>query len=394
MGPQALSGVTVVALEQAVAAPFATRQLADWGARVIKIERPGTGDFARHYDETVHGQSSHFVWINRGKESLTLDVKSPDGQKILRQLMGQADVLVQNLKPGSLEKMGWHRDAIRRDFPKLIYCNISGYGPDGPYYERKAYDLLIQAESGLLSITGTEESPAKVGVSIGDIAAGMYALTSILMALIHRNQTHEGTIIDVSMLEALAEWMGYPLNFGHFSGQAPDRTGAHHATIAPYGPYPTLGGAEVFLGVQNEREWAAFCTDVLKMPGMRDDPRFESNSLRVTHRTALNGAIQEVFSQLALKDVLDRLDRAGIAYARLNTIEDLWDHPQLRARHRFRPVSTPGGLMEALLPPMNFLDAEPTMGDIPSLGRHTDGILAELGWTAEEIQRLREKGVV
>jgi itaconate CoA-transferase len=217
MGPQALSGVTVVALEQAVAAPFATRQLADWGSRVIKIERPGTGDFARHYDETVHGQSSHFVWINRGKESLTLDVKSPDGQKILRQLMGQADVLVQNLKPGSLEKMGWHRDAIRRDFPKLIYCNISGYGPDGPYYERKAYDLLIQAESGLLSITGTEESPAKVGVSIGDIAAGMYALTSILMALIHRNQTHEGTIIDVSMLEALAEWMGDPLNFGQFS---------------------------------------------------------------------------------------------------------------------------------------------------------------------------------
>lgn len=394
MAAPMLRGVTVVALEQAVAAPFATRQLADWGARVIKVERPGTGDFARQYDETVYGESSHFVWINRGKESLTLDLKTEEGLVVFRQLLQQADVLVQNLKPGSLEKMGVDRETLQHQFPELIVCNISGYGPDGPYYQRKAYDLLIQAESGLLSITGTDGTPAKVGVSIADIAAGMYAFTGILMALIRRGQGERGTIIDVSMLEALAEWMGYPLNFEHFSGQILPRTGAHHATIAPYGPYRTAGGGEIFLGLQNEREWAAFCQDVLETPELREDPRFLSNSLRVAHREDLNDAIARVFSRMMPDDVVNRLDAAGIANARLNSVEDLWNHPQLRARNRWQEIATPGGIIEALIPPVNFSDVKPMMRAVPHLGAHTDTILKELGWSEEDRQILRQKGVV
>lgn len=394
MAGSILAGVTVVALEQAVAAPFATRQLADFGARVIKIERPHVGDFARHYDETVLGESSHFVWINRGKESLTLNLKTDAGQTVFQQLLHRADVLVQNLKPGSLEKMGLDRETLQREYPELVVCNISGYGPDGPYFHKKAYDLLIQAESGLLSITGTEETPAKVGVSIADIAAGMYAYSGILLALIQRFQNKRGTVIDVSMLEALAEWMGYPLNFGHFSGHEPARTGAHHATIAPYGPYRVAGGQEVFLGIQNEREWALFCTEVLEAPDMKDDTRFRNNSTRVANRSLLNAAIDGVFSRMDLTDVLARLDAAGIAYARLNRVEDLWNHAQLRARHRWKPVSTPGGLIEALLPPVNFTGTDPVMGDVPSLGAHTDPILRELGWSPEAIQELHQKGVV
>lgn len=389
-----LAGVTVVALEQAVAAPFATRQLADFGARVIKIERPGSGDFARHYDETVFGESSHFVWINRGKESLTLNLKTESGQAVFRQLLKRADVLVQNLKPGSLEKMGLDRETLQREFPALIVCNISGYGPNGPEFRKKAYDLLIQAESGLLSITGTAETPVKVGVSIADIAAGMYAYTGILLALIQRFQSHQGTVIDISMLEALAEWMGYPLNYGHFSGHPPARTGAHHATIAPYGPYRVAGGAEVFLGIQNEREWALFCQDVLEAPDLADDARFQNNSLRVANRAALNAAIDGVFSRMDQKDVLARLDEAGIAYARLNSVEDLWNHPQLRARERWKPVSTPGGMIEALLPPVNFSGTEPLMGDVPKLGAHTDAILQELGFHSGAIDEWHNDGVV
>lgn len=394
MTERPLTGLTVVALEQAVAAPFATRQLADWGARVIKIERPGTGDFARHYDETVHGQSSHFVWINRGKESLTLDLKTDEGHAVLMKILVSADVLVQNLKPGALDKLGLDRNTLRRQFPTLICCNISGYGPDGAYRNRKAYDLLIQAESGLLAITGTPKSPVKVGISIADIAAGMYAFTSILMALFHRTQTRTGTIVDVSMLEALAEWMGYPLNFTHFSGEPPSRSGAHHATIAPYGPYRVAGGESIFLGVQNEREWGAFCTDVLKMPTLGQEPKFFSNSQRVAHREDLNAYIDEVFSRMTIDQVLDRLERVGIAYARLNSVEGLWDHPQLRERDRWRSVITSGGIVSALKPPMNFSDVEPAMGAVPNLGEHTDRILAEFGWLPDQIARLHERGAV
>lgn len=391
---QPLDGVVVIALEQAVAAPFATRQLADLGARVIKVERPVTGDFARHYDETVLGQSSHFVWINRGKESVALNLKTPEGVEILEALLSRADVLVQNLRPGALEQLGFSAERMQRQFPRLIACNISGYGPDGPLRERKAYDLLIQAESGLLSITGTPEKPAKVGVSIADIAAGMYALTSILSAIIHRGRTEKGTVIEVSMLEALAEWMGYPLNFTHFSGTPPARSGAHHATIAPYGPYPVADGREVFLGVQNDREWRAFCTVVLERPELGAEARFVTNSQRIENREALEKEILQVFSQLDLEEALKRLERAHIAYARLNTVEELWNHPQLRARKRWRMVDTEKGAIEALLPPMNLWGVEPVMGAVPALGEHTQAILEELGLSEEKVRGLLQKGVI
>lgn len=389
-----LEGIIVTSLEQAVAAPFATRQLADWGARVIKVERPQSGDFARHYDQTVGGLSSHFVWINRGKESITLDLQSHEGRAILEKLLEHSDVLVQNLRPGSMEKWGMNSETLRTRFPRLICCNISGYGSDGPYRERKAYDLLIQAESGLLSITGTGETPVKVGVSIADIAAGMYALSGILIAVLNRERTHEGTVIEISMLEALAEWMGYPLNFGHFSGQAPPRTAAHHATIAPYGPYRVAQGREVFLGVQNEREWVAFCDKVIQKRELAKDARFANNTLRVSNRAALNQEIDEALSSLTMEQALARLEKAGIAYATLNTVEDLWAHPQLQARNRWRTVSTEGGPIEALMPPINFWGIDPVMGSVPALGEQTEAILTELGYSQNAIRTLRTQGVV
>ena len=386
-----LSGLTVVALEQAVAAPFATRQLADYGARVIKIERPGTGDFARHYDETVHGLSSHFVWINRGKESLTLDLKSVAGQDIVRRLMARADILVQNLKPGALERMGLGAELLREQYPRLIICSISGYGPDGPYRDKKAYDLLIQAESGLLSITGTPESPAKVGISVADIAAGMYALTGVLMAVVERQKTGRGTHIEVSMLEALTEWMGFPLNYGHFSGRPPARTGPHHATIAPYGPYPARDG-EVFVAVQNEREWQLFCRSVLGRDDMVQDERFSTNSLRVTNREALNQAISEAFARHSAAELIQLLDRAQIASARLNQLNEIWNHPQLRSR--WAQVGTERGPVPQLRPPVNFPQAVSTMGAVPALGQHTWAILKELGIPESDITAWEEDGTI
>ena len=373
-----LSGITVVALEQAVAAPFATRQLADWGARVIKVERPGTGDFARHYDEAVHGLSSHFVWINRGKESLTLNLKSPEGLRVLAALLEKADVLVQNLKPGALEHLGLPVETLRQRYPKLIVCSISGYGPDGPYRDRKAYDLLIQAESGLLSITGTQEAPAKVGLAVADVAAGMYALNGILLALFERVSTGQGTVLDVSMLEALGEWMGHPLNYGHFSGRSPARTGARHATIAPYGPYRVARGEEIFLAVQNDREWQAFSREVLEKPRLAADPRFADNSGRLHHQESMNAEIDAVLSRMTAEEAMERLDQAQIAYARMNSLDQVWEHPQLRARERFRPVATEAGAIEAMLPPVNFREGEPAMGAVPALGAHTESILQEL----------------
>ena len=389
-----LTGITVIALEQAVAAPFATRQLADWGARVIKIERPDRGDFARHYDQTVNGLSSHFVWINRGKESLCLDLKAPEGVMVLRSLLEKADVLVQNLRPGALERLGFDLTTLTMEYPRLIICNISGYGPDGPYRDRKAYDLLVQAESGVLSITGSPETPSKVGISIADIAAGMYALTAILTALIRRSATQKGSVVEISMLEAVAEWMGYPLNFGHFGGVSPTRSGAHHATIAPYGPYPVAMDAEVFLGIENEREWELFCAIVLQQPELCSDPRFASNSDRVAHRADMDAMITKVTANLSMDEMTARLEQAGIAHARMNTVEDLWEHPQLKARHRWATVSTERGSIKALMPPVNFSDLAAAMGPVPQLGQHSEAILKELGWAPEDIRELRRRHVI
>src|SRR5574338_526313 len=347
-----LQGMTVVTLEHAIAAPFATRQLADLGARVIKVERPGVGDFARGYDERVRGLASHFVWTNRSKESLTLDVKHPEAQKILKHLITeQADVVVQNLAPGAAARLGLSYAALSEVKPGIIVCDISGYGSDGPYRDKKAYDLLIQSEAGFLSVTGTPDAPAKAGCSIADIAAGMYAYSNILAALIERGRTGRGKGIDVSMLESMTEWMGYPLYYAFDGAEPPPRAGAAHATIYPYGPFPTGDGKTVMLGLQNEREWQVFCAKVLEQPGLATDPRFDSNARRTASRDELKRLIVAAFASLAAEEVVKRLDDAQIANARVNTMADVWEHPQLKARHRWVEVPTPAGAVPALLPP-------------------------------------------
>jgi itaconate CoA-transferase len=370
-----LEGITVVSLEHAIAAPFATRQLADLGARVIKVERPEVGDFARGYDERVEGLSSHFVWTNRSKESLALDLKSEIGREALSRLIARADVLVQNLAPGATARMGLDYESLAAINPGIILCEISGYGQDGPHRDRKAYDLLIQSESGFLSVTGTAEGMAKAGCSIADIAAGMYAYTNILAALIERNQTGKGKHIDVSMLEAMAEWMGFPLYYAFQGAAPPPRVGASHATIYPYGPFATADG-EVMLGIQNEREWASFCATVLHLPDLAGDPRFVTNSLRSANRAELGLMIAQVFSSLPRETVVARLDEAKIANANVNDMAGLWNHPQLAARNRWVEIETPAGKVPALLPP-GQKDAR--MDAIPALGAHTQAILAELG---------------
>ncbi len=389
-----LEGITVLSLEQAVAAPFATRQLADLGARVIKIERPGVGDFARSYDATVRGESSHFVWLNRSKESLTLNVKHPDAVEVLRRLLNRADVFVQNLAPGATGRLGLSADVLRRTYPRLVVCEISGYGSSGPYRDRKAYDLLVQAEAGLLSITGTAEEPVKVGISVADIAAGMYAYSGVLTALLMRQRTGEGAALEVSMLEALGEWMSYPMYYGVYGGTAPQRSGARHAVIAPYGPFAGGDGEVVYLGIQNEREWQAFCTDVLGRPELAADPRFASNASRVEHRSALDAEIESVFAHLSTPDIVDRLDEAHIANARLRTVQQLADHPQLAARARWRQVDTPAGPIRAAVPAAALSGVEPVMGPVPALGAHTDVILGDLGFDAMTIAGWRDEGVV
>ncbi len=389
-----LDGITVVALEQAVAAPFATRQLADLGARVVKIERPGTGDFARHYDETVHGLSSHFVWLNRSKESLTLDLKHPEAGAILAALLAQADVFVQNLAPGAAERLGLGADELAARHPRLIVCSVSGYGSTGPYRDKKAYDLLVQCETGLVSITGTPETPAKVGISAADIAAGMYAYSGILTALYQRERTGKGTVLDVSLFEALGEWMGYPAYFAAYGGREPPRAGASHATIAPYGPFRCAGGDEVNLAVQNEREWERFCVSVLERPDVAADARFNSNSRRVAHRDALHALISEVFEQLPVDEVVNRLDQARIANAHLNSMRAFWEHPQLAARDRWRTVDSPAGPLRALIPPVTLRGVEPRMDAVPAVGEQTEAILASLGYSGEQIARLREQEAI
>ena len=383
-----LDGITVISLEHAIAAPFCTRQLADLGARVIKIERPGAGDFARAYDTRVRGQSSHFVWTNRSKESLTLDLKNPDAMAVLQSLLQSADVLVQNLAPGAAARMGLSFEALSPKHPKLIVCDISGYGEDGPYRDKKAYDLLIQSEAGMLSITGTPEEPSKTGNSIADIAAGMYAYTNILSALLLRGRTGEGSHIDVSMLEALGEWMGYPMYYAWEGAPPPPRTGASHASIYPYGPFEAGDGGTVMLGLQNEREWKLFCEQVLLQPALASDARFDSNAQRNANREELRALILDVFNALNAAQVVQRLDAAGIANARVNDMAGLWAHPQLAARQRWCSVGTPAGPVQALLPPGANSAFDYRMEAVPSVGEHSEAILAELGWSAERIRAL------
>ncbi|WP_176080910.1 CaiB/BaiF CoA transferase family protein [Paraburkholderia tropica] len=389
-----LEGIKVVTFEHAIAAPFCTRQLADLGARVIKVERPGVGDFARGYDERVHGLASHFVWTNRSKESLTLDVKRAEALEIVHTLLADADVFVQNLAPGATQRLGLGYDALRERYPRLIVCDISGYGGDGPYRDKKAYDLLIQSESGFLSITGTPDESAKAGCSIADIAAGMYAYSNILAALIERGKTGRGRHIDVSMLESMVEWMGYPLYYAIDGQTPPQRNGAAHATIYPYGPFKAGDGKSVMLGLQNEREWKAFCDVVLRQPELAADERFASNSRRVEHRAALGALIVAAFASLSAHDVVERLEAAKIANAHINDMQAVWEHAQLAARERWTQVQTPAGAVPALLPPGVTLADAPRMDAVPALGEHTDTILNELGYDATQIRALHDTGAV
>lgn len=385
-----LDGIKVVALEHVIAAPFATRQLADLGARIIKIERPGVGDFARNYDERAKGMSSHFAWVNRSKESLTLDLKQESALVILRKLLETADVFVQNLAPGAASRMGLTAENLQSINPALIYCSLSGYGEDGPYRDKKAYDLLIQSEAGLLSITGTPETPSKVGISIADIAAGMYTYTNILAALLQRQKTGKGSIIDISMLEALGEWMGYPMYYSMDGATPPPRTGASHATIFPYGPYLAGDGKTIMLGLQNEREWALFCEKVLLKPELATDARFDKNFKRNENRVELNSIILQIFSKMTAEQVLTRLENAQIANASLNDMHQFWDHPQLRARERWHSIESPNGTIPALLPPGINNTYQYRMDKIPAIGEHTEAILKELGYTPQSINQLKQ----
>jgi len=389
-----LEGVTVVALEQVIAGPFATRHLAELGARVIKIERPGTGDAARGYDSTVKGLSSHFVWVNRSKKSLALDVKHPQAKSILERLIARADVFLQNLAPGAVERLGLGAAELRARHPKLIWCGISGYGPAGPYAEKKAYDLLVQCEAGLLSVTGTEEAPAKAGIPVADIAAGMYACSSILAALLRRARDGVGATLDITMFEALGEWMGFPAYFSHYGGTAPPRRGAYHATIVPYGPFRAGDGGTVFLSIQNDREFARFCDLVLGDPALAADPRFSTGPARYANREATHALIEGVFSKLTAARVVERLEAADIANARLNTMQEFWAHPQLAARDRWREIGSQAGPLQALLPPFNLSDFEPRMEPVPGLGEHSVELLAELGYGEADIAAFAASGVI
>ena len=389
-----LDGITVILLEHAIAAPFCTRQLADLGARVIKVERPGVGDFARAYDQRVAGEASHFVWVNRSKESLTLDLKQPAALAVLRELIADADVLVQNLAPGAAARMGLDHATLEAAHPRLIVCDISGYGEDGPYRDKKAYDLLIQSEAGFLSVTGTPDEPCKSGNSIADIAAGMYAYTGVLAALLQRGRTGRGSHIDVSMLESLAEWMGFPMYYAYEGAPPPPRSAASHATIYPYGPFIAGDGGTVMLGLQNEREWRVFCDKVLLRPELATDPRFDANARRNEHRADLRAIILETFATLTSAQVLERLDAAQIANARMNDMAGLWAHPQLRSRERWREVESPAGAIAALLPPGRQSAFDYRMDPIPAVGEHTEAILRSLGRDAGAIDALRAAGAI
>jgi formyl-CoA transferase len=392
--PPPLAGVTVVSLEQAVAAPFATRQLADLGARVIKVERPGGGDFARRYDESVRGQSSYFVWLNRSKQSLTLNLKSERGRAVLADLLARADVMVQNLGPGAAQRLGVDAASLAERYPTLVPCSVSGYGADGPWTDRKAYDLLVQCETGLVSLTGTPAEMARVGISVADIAAGMYAYSGILTALYRRATTGCVSAVEVSLFDALAEWMGAPAYYTLGTGTQPPRAGAQHATIAPYGPYTTADGDVVLLAIQDEPEWLALCDVVLGDAALAEDARFVTNSARVAHRDALNAVLDTRFGALPTTAAIALLDRAGVANARLNSVEEFLAHPVLTERGRWRDVGSPGGPIRALLPPAHLTDVDPVLNPVPGVGEHTTDILRELGRTDDDIAALRADGVV
>jgi itaconate CoA-transferase len=384
-----LDGITVLAVEHAVAAPLCTRHLADMGARVIKIERPGTGDFARGYDQRVNGMSSYFVWANRSKESITLNLKHPDALAVLRQLAARSDVMVQNLAPGTAARMGLSYQALHEQHPRLICCDISGYGADGPYRDKKAYDLMVQAESGLMAATGTPEAMARAGISAADISAGMYAYSSILAALLLRARSGEGSHIDVAMFEALAEWMGNPLYYSYKGQPPPPRTGGAHPSVLPYGPTPVGDGQTVMLAVQTQTEWHNFCEIVLRQPELEQDARFASNPLRQQHRAALDAIIAECFAPLTRDEVEARLEQAQLATARVNNAADLWTHPQLLARQQWQEVASQNGPFTALLPPARNNCFAPRMDAVPAVGQHTDALLQELGYSAERIAALR-----
>ena len=389
-----LEGIKIVSVEQAVAAPFASRQLADFGARVIKIERPETGDFARDYDHKVRGMSSWFVWLNRSKQSLSLDLKHPEAAEIVDKLTADCDVFIHNLAPGAADRVGLKSKAMLSRNERLVVCEISGYGSEGPYKNKKAYDLLVQFETGLVSITGTPDSPSKAGISAADIAAGVYAFSGILMALYRREKTGRGGVVQVSLFDALSEWVLPAAYYGLYGGSAPSRSGAEHASIAPYGPYFTGDGKQINIGIQNEREWGQFCALVLLNREIAADPRFYSNSQRSENRKALRSVIAEIFRTLTLEEIVERLEHAGIAHSRANSVQDLLSHPQHAARGRWRNVISPVGPLQALLPCILLDGADPRMEAIPALGQDTDAILTELGYTQQQIQRFRQDGVV
>ena len=389
-----LQGITVVSVEQAVAAPFATRQLADLGARVIKIERPDGGDFARGYDTTVNGLSSYFVWLNRSKQSLTLDLKRPECADVLARLVARADVFVQNLAPGAADRLGTAPAVLRERHPRLVVCTVSGYGSSGPYARKKAYDLLVQSEVGLVSLTGSEQAPAKAGISVADIAAGMYAYSGVLTALLARSATGRGTSLEVSLFDALGEWMGQPAYYAAYSGAPPPRSGANHASIAPYGPFRAGDGGSITIGIQNAREWTRFCADVLRRPELAGDERFRTNTLRVQHRPALHAAIESAFEPLTAREVIERLESAGIAWARMNTVGEFLDHPQLAGGGKWREIGSPAGPLRAMIPPVRMDGVEPAMGAVPALGQHTDAILEELGVARDTITAWRREGAI
>ena len=392
-GAGPLHGITVVTLEQAVAAPFATRQLADLGARVIKLERRDGGDFARAYDGSVKGLSAHFVWLNRSKESLTVDLKHPAATDIIQRLLARADVFMQNLAPGATDRLGLSASVLRASHPRLIVCNISGYGTSGPYAAKKAYDLLVQSEVGVVSITGTDQTPCRVGISIADIAAGMYAYSGVLTALLHRSATGSGTTIDVSLFDALAEWMGFPVYHTAYTGRELQRSGPNHVSIAPYGPFQTLDG-HIYLAVQNAREWSRFCTQVLGRPDVENDERFRTNERRLQNRPMLRALIEDVFSGQPSGDIVARLEIAQIAYARMNSVQEFLDHPQLTARSRWTEIGSEVGMLRALPPPVVIENVQPTMGDVPSLGQHTVAILKELGFAPDVVAKWKSEAVI
>jgi crotonobetainyl-CoA:carnitine CoA-transferase CaiB-like acyl-CoA transferase len=391
---RALEGITVVSIEQAVSAPFATRQLADLGARVIKIERPDRGDFARDYDDMVLGTAAHFVWLNRGKESLALNLKSDKGRRILQDLIAGADVFIQNLAPGAAARLGCASEALHKANPRLIVVELSGYGAEGPYSDRKAYDMLIQAESGLISVTGSADNPARVGVPVADISAAMNAFSGTLAALFRRARSGAGATLEITMLDSLAEWMSHPMYYTHYRGYPPPRTNLTQTLMAPYGAFPTADGIDVMIGIQNDRGWRQLATEILNRPELVGDPAYATNMARVNNRDQVNGTVAEVTGRLSVDELTQRLDRAGIPYGRINTPAELSEHAQLSARDRWRSIETPGGAVDALLPPITFSDVEANMGGIPALGEHTGSILSEAGWSADEIAGLRRDEVV